>query len=113
MMARENLTAHHSSERCMAVSRVECEGITTGVTSWIVHTTGILDGGKMLRVGEKSRFARTRAAARLTAPNLHRYSRASRAECERSNPRPSSIMLASFAAAGQANTQKLTSGSTL
>src|SRR5579864_5228418 len=70
MMARENLTAHHSSERCMAVSRVECEGITTGVTSWIVHTTGILDGGKMLRVGEKSRFARTRAAVNLAAARV-------------------------------------------
>src|SRR5215831_14969637 len=51
MIARENFADHHTTRRCSNLTRREWEGICKSVTSWIVHTTGMLPVGTVLGAG--------------------------------------------------------------
>src|SRR5215470_15819646 len=106
----EALANHHIRNRNQDVTFLECDGITTAVTSWIVHTTGTIPRGRTLTVGANSRSALARAAARLAPPNRHRRSRASRLVSATSNPDSGPMQFASLAAPAEVNKQKLISG---
>src|ERR1700748_191776 len=55
--ARENFAQLLNTIRCMAVIRLECVGMASGVTSWIVANTGTLLMGRVAAVGIKNTSA--------------------------------------------------------
>src|SRR5476649_2640293 len=89
IMALENLARVHIALRRIMVERVPWDGMTMGVTSWMVQTMGTPLKGMLLAVGAKIRSAWARRAAR---------------------PRPAMRQRASFASNASGRTSKCVCG---
>jgi hypothetical protein len=74
MIARDRRAAERKKNLCASTVIRDCDGMTNGVASWMVHTSGGLRKGKMLQLGENITSASSRPAARLAPPKRQRRS---------------------------------------
>src|SRR5690348_5856534 len=75
MIAFDRRAAARKKNLCAATVLRDCEGITHGVTSWIVHTIGGFARGKILALAENTKSAEMLWAAILAPPRRQKRSR--------------------------------------
>src|SRR5690348_9172171 len=108
MIARDRRAAARKKNLCAATIRGDCEGITHGVTSWIVHTMGGFVRGKTLALGENTNSAEMFCAAMLAPPSRHKRSRLAKALFTTEKPGPASQSSGSLPKSPELNRQNST-----